>query len=546
MSATTLDPIRFEIIHAQLLSAAEEMGAVMKQSSFSPIVREMNDFSCALFNADGDLISQADYIPAQLGAMSLVVKSTLATWTDRLRPGDVYIANHPYMGCMHTPDVNVLMPVFLDGRLFAWTGTTAHHIDFGGVYPGTEGPTLREVYAEGLILPPVRMVREGEEDDDLIAIVRNNVRAPRTTIADLRAQRAACERGGVRITELVDQFGAETVQVAFAQALDVVETASRVALSNLLDGSSEAEGYLDDDGLGGEPTRIHVRLEKRGSQLTVDLSGTAPQVAGALNVPWASTRACVAFLVKVISEPEMATNDGLLRTVDIICPEGNVLNPRSPGAVSVRHNTCQRLADTLVRAASTLWPEKAVASSTVTFFGINIDSVSPKTGRNTVMMDVVGGGTGAHRRGEGLDGVDTYMSNVALLPTEVAETEYSIRIWRTELVDGTQGDGEYRGGRGIRREYEILEHPQVATIYGEQTDARFPPAGAGGGTAGGPTNIEVFDPSGHVLDLPRKITLELQPSSLVRVTTSGGGGYGAVDNRRVVAPERPKHNDVVS
>ncbi|HXF37210.1 MAG TPA: hydantoinase B/oxoprolinase family protein, partial [Actinomycetota bacterium] len=521
-----LDPITFELIHAQLLSAAEEMGGVMKRSSFSPIIREMNDFSCALFAADGDLVAQADYIPAQLGAMSLVVRATLERWRDALRPGDVFIANHPYMGCMHTPDINILLPVFVGDRLFAWTGATAHHIDVGGVNPGTEGADLRQLFAEGLVLPPVRLVRGGREDPDLLSIITSNVRDPATTVADLRAQVAACELGRRRLEEAVDRHGPARVRAAFAQALDHVERATRAVLGELPDGRAEAEGFLDDDGIGGPPTRIHVRLVKRGRRLTVDLSGSAPQVGGALNVPWASTRAAVVFLLRAVTDPGMTTNDGILRVVDIVCPPGSVLNPEPPAAVSVRHNTCQRLAETLVRAASGLWPEKAVASGTVTFFDVNLDSVSPKTGRASVMMDVVGGGTGGHRFDDGLDGVDTYMSNVALLPTEVAETEYAVRIRRTELVPGSQGLGAHHGGMGIRREYEILDRPQVATVYGEQTDPRFAPEGALGGAAAAPTRIEILDPRGRRLEVPTKVTLTLEPGSVIRVETSGGGGYG--------------------
>ncbi len=521
-----LDPVTFELIHAALLSAAEEMGAVMKRSTYSPIIREMDDFSCAIFAANGDLVAQADYIPAQLGAMSLVVKSTLARWRNAMRPGDVFIANHPYMGCMHTPDINILMPVFLNGRLFAWTGTTAHHVDVGGVNPGTEGAHLRQLYAEGLVLPPVRLSRSGHEDPDIVAVITNNVRDPLSTMSDLRAQRAACDLGRRRLEEAVERFGPHAVRRAFAQALDHVEAAARAALRHLPDGEAEAEGFMDDDGLGGPPTRIHARLRKHADRLSVDLSGSAPQVAGALNVPWASTRAVVVYLLRAMTDPSMTTNDGILRLVDIVCPLGSVLNPAPPAAVSVRHNTCQRLAEVLVRAASAIWPEKAVASGTVTFVGVNLDSISPKTGRPSVMGDVVGGGTGAHRDGDGLDGVDTYMSNVGLVPVEVGEAEYSVRIRRTELIPGSQGLGTYEGGLGIRREYEILGFPQTLTIYAEQTDPRFAPCGVLGGGDGSPTRLRIFDPEGRELEIPTKTTLTLAPGSVVRVETSGGGGYG--------------------
>jgi N-methylhydantoinase B len=526
-----LDPITFELIYAQLLSAAEEMGGVLKRSSFSPIIREMNDFSCAIFARDGDLVAQADYIPAQLGAMSLVVKSTLASWRGSIEAGDVFLANHPYMGCMHTPDVNVLMPVFIRGRLFAWTGATAHHIDVGGVNPGTEGADLRQVYAEGLLLPPVHLAHRGTQNTDLISIIESNVRDPFTTRADLRAQMASCALGARRIDAAVTRYGARAITRAFSQSLEAVEQATRVALRDLPDGSAEAEGYLDDDGLGGPPTRIHAAITKRGDGLAVDLSGSAGQVPGALNVPWASTRAAVAYLIRAMTDPDMITNDGILRVVDITCPPGSILNPLPPAAVSVRHNTCQRLVDTLIRAASLLWPGRAVASSSVTFFDVNLESVSPKTARSSVMMDVVGGGTGAHRAGDGLDGVDTYMSNVALLPTEVAETEYAVRVLRTELVEQSQGAGEYNGGLGIRREYQILDFPQTATVYGEQTDARFPAKGIRGGGDGSPTRISIHGPDGRPIHLPKNVTALLQPGSVIRVETSGGGGFGEARQR---------------
>jgi N-methylhydantoinase B len=538
----SLDPITFELIHAQLLSAAEEMGSLVKRSSFSPIIREMDDFSCALFTAEGDLLAQADYMPAQLGAMSLVVKSTLARWKHAIVPGDVFVANHPYMGCMHTPDINILLPVFVSDRLFAWAGATAHNIDVGGVNPGTEGADLRELFAEGLVLPPVHLCRGGREDEDLVSIIAANIRDPFATVSDLRAQRAACELGRRRLEESVQRYGREAVSIAFEMALGHVERATRSALESLPDTTGEAEGFLDDDGVGGPPTRIHARLTKRRDTLEVDLSGSAPQVPGALNVPWASTRAAVVFLLRALTDPSMPTNDGILRMVDIRCPKGRVLNPNPPAAVSVRHNTSQRLTETLLRAASSMWPEKAVASSTVAFFDVNLGSVSPKTGRASVMMDVVGGGTGGHRYGDGLDGVDTYLSNVILLPTEVAETEYAVRIRRTELVSGSQGRGEHNGGLGIRREYEILDFAQVATVYGEQTNPDFAPRGVLGGGDGSPTRIAIRGPDGRDLGLPHKTTVELQPGSVVLVETSGGGGFGD-PSKRGSALRRADHED---
>ena len=521
-----VDPITFELASAALQAAAVEMGTVLKHSSYSPIIREMDDFSCAVFRADGDLVAQADFIPAQLGAMSLVVRSIIAEWGDAIAPGDAYLANHPYLGAMHTPDLNVIMPVFLAGQLAAWTGTAAHHIDVGGVRPGTEGPDLREVYAEGLLLPPVRLYRAGEPNPDVFAIVRAAVRDPVSTLSDLRAQRAACLIGERRVAELAGRHSPAVLASVFDLMLDSVERAVRLDLADLPDGEAEAEGYLDDDGVGGPPVRVHVRLAKRGDTLTADLSGSAPQVRGAMNVPWASTRASVVYAVRAMTNPGRATNDGILRAVRIVCPRGTVLNPEPPGAVSVRHNTCQRLADTLIRAASQIWPDRAVASSTVAFFGMNLESWSPRTGTPSVMAEVAGGGTGAHSRGDGLDGVDTYMANVGLMPVEVAESSYSVRIVRTELIAGSQGDGQYRGGLGLRRDYQVLDREATVTLYSEQTDPRFAPRGAAGGTGGRPSRITVLGPDGVPVPVGSKASLVVAPGSVIRIETSGGGGYG--------------------
>jgi N-methylhydantoinase B len=527
-----LDPITFELVHAGLVSAAEEMGTVLKRSSYSPIIRDMEDFSCALFAADGTLVAQADFIPAQLGAMSLVVRSVLERWGAEVWEGDVFIANHPYMGAMHTPDVNILQPVFLGGRLFAWTGATAHHLDVGGVNPGTEGPDLREIYAEGVVLPPIRLYRGGVDNRDVFDLLTENVRDPMSTISDLRAQRAACALGERRVQELVERFGEEVISTGFRQAVDAAERATRELLRELPDGTAEAEGFLDDDGRGGPPTRIHARLEKVRDRLTVDLSRSAPQVAGAFNVPWASTRAAVVYALRAMTDPSMTTNDGILRPLEIVCPRGTVLNPEPPAAVSVRHNTCQRLADVLVRAFSDLWPARAVASSTVTFVGLNLSSRSPGSGHRSVLSDVIGGGTGAHAEGPGLDGVDTYMANVGLMPVEVAESNYSVRILRTELIEGSQGRGRHDGGRGLRREYLVLDRPEVVTFYAEQTDGRFRPAGAEGGGRGASSRITVLEPDGRDRGAPQKATLEVRPGTVIRIETSGGGGYGRASRGR--------------
>ena len=526
-----VDVVTFEVIASAMHSIAEEMGAALKRSSYSPIIRDMDDFSCALFTPSGDLVAQADYIPAQLGAMSLVVRSILERWDDRIQEGDTYLCNHPFMGAMHLPDINVVSPIFIDGRIIAWAGTAAHHIDVGGVNPGSEGPELQDIFAEGTVLPPVRLSIAGEENPDVVAILTENIRDPLTTISDLRAQRAACTVGRDRVFELCDRYGVDLLSTVMHSMLDRAAAATRHSLSELPDGSGEAEGHLDDDGRGGPPTRIHASVTKHGDRLTIDLSGSDPQVAGAMNVPWASTRAGIVYAVRCVVAPDLAANDGILRAVDVVCPKGTVLNPNPPAAVSVRHNTCQRLADTLIRAMTELWPELGVASSTVSFFGLNIGSTSPRLGRFSVLADVVGGGTGATPEGDGIDGVDTYMSNVGLMPAEVVETNYQVRLLRCELRPGSQGQGAFNGGMGLIREYEILDHPQRVTYYAEQTNPDFAPRGLHGGQDAAPSDIVITSPDGSEQSAAMKGSILLEPGSVLRVETAGGGGWGPPSDR---------------
>jgi N-methylhydantoinase B len=388
------------------------------------------------------------------------------------------------------------------------------------------------------VLPPVRLETAAGPVVPIVEVISANVRDPVSTLADLRAQAAACLVGERRLLELRVRYGAARLRATFEALIDHAERRTRAALVALPDGEAEATGFLDDDGAGGPPTRIHVQLTKRADSLTVDLSGSSSQVAGGINVPWASTLASVAYLVRAITGPTIPANDGTLRPVSIVCPEGSVLNPRSPAAVSVRHLTIQRLADTMVRAAAALWPEVAVAGHFVGFFSLMAEGPSPRTGRPTVLQDVVGGGSGAHgpRRypdgrvapgGPGLDAVDTHLSNVGLLSAEVCEVEYPWRLIASEISRGSAGNGHWPGGRGIRRTYQVLAEPQRVVLYCEQTDPRFRPWGAAGGEDGTPTRLIVRDPSGRRIRVPSKGTLTLAPGSTVTIETGGGGGFGA-------------------
>jgi N-methylhydantoinase B len=528
LDSTTADRFLLDLVELALISACDEMAASLKRSSVSPIIREMDDFSCALFTADGRLVAQADGIPSLLGAMSSVVSSVRARWGDQVREGDCYLLNDPYHGGMHLPDLNLVMPVHHAGEVVAWVAASAHHIDVGGVNPGSEGASLTDTFAEGLVLRGVRLYRDGALNPDVEDVLRANVRDPISVLADLKAQHAACLTGAARIVALMERHGVRTLSQLMDEVIDRGSAHVRRVLESLPDGTGSAEGWIDDDGVGGPPVRLHVTLTKRGDRLVVDLSGCDPQVSGAYNIPWASTQAVALFTLRLLMGSSARINDGLLHHLDIVCPEGLVPRPCAPAAVSLRHNTCQRLADVMVRALGDWLPDRAVASSSVSFACISIATSSAADGRATVFADVVGGGAGANRLSDGYDGVDTYMSNVGLMPAEVAEHEYPVRILSTRVIEGSGGAGRTRGGHGLERTYQVLAGPSVLTYYLDQSAAAFSAAGIEGGEPGSPAHARVDRADGGLVCDEPKATLVVEPGTTVTFRTSGGGGWGAV------------------
>jgi N-methylhydantoinase B len=524
----------FEVVAGALKSVALEMSEVLRRSAYSPVIREMLDFSCALLDAGGRVVVQADDIPAQLGAMSRIVD-----WIERAnpretwRPGDAFFVNHPYRGAAHTPDIFAFSPLFVEGELAAWAGTCAHHVDVGGRNPGTEGADNTSVFQEGLLLPSIRAMREGKPVDEVWRMIEANVREPGTTLGDLRAQFAALSIAGRRLSDLAGRFGGERLLTGMRELQDYSERLLRAELIGLPDGVGEAEGFMDDDGVGGPPVRIHARVEKRGDRIFVDLSGTAHQREGGMNVPIVSTEATVYYAVRCAIGGDVLVNDGFFRPIDIVAPEGSYLNPRFPAAVSVRHVTCQRLADTLLQALGRLMPDRVAAGSFVGFFSIMAAGPSPLHGGTVVLQDILGGGTGGRRGLDGMNAVDTYVSNCGLLSAEVCETLYPWRVERTELIPDSAGAGRFRGGLGLRRTYRALA-PQQTVLYIDQTDPRFAPHGLAGGSSGRPAGMRV---RGDAIrrGVPTKTTLLIPEGGEVTVETSGGGGWGRPAERDPVA-----------
>lgn len=525
-----IDPITVATIASALVATTGEMSESLRRSSYSPIIREMLDFSCAIFTPDGDMAAQSETIPALLGAMPIALRALIEDHpAAELRDGDVFVTNDPYRGGTHTPDIHIFAPIFRGGRVGGWSGTLAHHADIGGTNPGTEGYANRSIFEEGLRFPPIRLFDGGRPIPSLFRYIEANVRDPRATLGDLRAQVAAVKLGATRFKELVGKYGLETVHGAMGEILDQTERRLRASIGARPDGSGSAVGFLDNDGVGNDDIRIAVAVTVRGDQVEVDFEGTAAQMTGGMNAPRTAVMAAVLFAVKAVFDPEGLPNSGSARPITVRLPPGTLVNPQSPAAVSLRHLTAQRICDTVVRAFADLYPDVGVAGAFVGFSSLAAEGRSPRTGATTVPQDDLGGGMGATSTGDGLDAVDTYLGNVGILPAEVCELQYPIRIRRTELVPDSGGAGRFRGGLAMIREYEFTDACDVVA-YTEQSSVEHRAWGAAGGHPGIPAEVllERVDGSRAVITKQR---FGVMAGDRLLVRTGGGGGYGPPEER---------------
>jgi len=520
-----IDPITVAVIESSLIAASEEMSEALHRSAYSPIIREMLDFSCAVFGPAGETVAQAENIPALLGSMGIALTYLIAeNPSETLRGGDVFIANDPYRGGTHTPDIHLFMPVFHVDRLIGWSGSLAHHADIGGTNPGTEGFANRSIFEEGLRFPNIRLYEEGRPVVPLLRYIEANIREPTATLGDLRAQVAAVRLGALRLQDLASRYGTTVLDEAMTMVLDQSERRLRRRILASPDGHAAAVGYLDNDGIGDEPVAIRVAVVVDGDEVRIDFSGTDPQMPGGLNASRTAVMAAVLFVVKAVFDPDGGQNGGGARPIHIELPEGTLVNPRYPAAVSLRHLTAQRITDTLVRAFSDLYPSLAVGGSFVGFSSITAEGRHPRTGVVTVPQDDLGGGMGGNRHGDGLDAVDTYLGNVGMLPAEICEMQYPVRVIKTEFIPDSGGPGMFRGGLGIERIYEFLDDCDLVA-YSEQTDPRFSPWGIQGGSPGAPASMVLWRTDGSHTEI-KKARLMTRAGDRLIVRTAGGGGFG--------------------
>ncbi len=516
----TYDATRLEIFKHQFSSVAEEMGVVLQRSAFSPNIKERRDFSCALFDVKGQMIAQAAHIPVHLGAMPLSVEEGIRRFD--FSPGDVVILNDPYRGGTHLPDITLITPVFIDRKLFGFVANRAHHSDVGGMSPGSM-PLSCELFQEGIIIPPLKLVEAGRENRGLMDFLLANVRTPKERAGDLRAQVAANRKGDRRIHELVGRYGKAELVFYMRGLLDYAERMTRRLIARLPDGSYSFSDYMDDDGVESKPVKIAVTVTIKGEEAVVDFTGSSPQTKGNINLVRAVTLSAVYYVFRCLIGLDIPSNSGCLKPLRVIAPEGTVVNAHSPAAVAAGNvETSQRLVDVLLGALSQACPERVPAASQGTMNNLSIGGWNRERGRLYAYYETVGGGMGARPGKNGADAIHTHMTNTMNSPVEALEYAYPFLVRCYEIRRGSGGAGRWRGGDGIRRDLELLEEAQV-TILSDRR--KYAPYGLAGGQPGQP-GCNVLIREGKERPLPGKVHLAARKGDVISLRTPGGGGYG--------------------
>lgn len=508
-----IDPIELAIFKSTFHSIAEEMGAALRRTAFSPNIKERRDYSSALFDASGNVIAMGDDMPVHLGSMPMSVRAVLDKLT--LDEGDIAILNDPYDGGTHLPDITLVIP---QGAFYA--ANRAHHADVGGMYPGSMG-LCREIWQEGIRIPPVKLVSKGVLNEPLLALLLNNVRTPKEREGDLTAQIGACRIGVQRLAEMTEKYGLARMQRNVEALLNHSEELMRQELARWPAGEFSAEDFLDNDGFTDAPVKIRVtfRTHPAGRELEVDFSGSAPQIATSLNAVAAITYSATFYVLRCLLPEEAAPTSGLMRPVKLILPERSVVNARLPAAVAGGNvETSQRITDVLLKALAQMLPDRIPAASSGTMNNLTIGGIDPRTGGTYAYYETIAGGSGARPNGDGVSGVHTHMTNSLNTPVEALEYAYPFRVRRYGYRANSGGAGRHAGGDGIIREIELLGDAQVTMLADRR---RFAPYGLQGGSDGAPGKTFLNEE-----EMPAKFNAEVKAGTVLRVETPGGGGWG--------------------
>ena len=523
-----IDAIALEVMRHALSSVAEEMNANLIRSAYSPNIKERRDCSSAIFDADGEMIAQAESIPVHLGAMPYSVAAAVIGFPE-MEAGDVVVLNDPYAGGAHLPDVTFVAPVFAEGALVAFVANRAHHADVGGKEPGSLAGDTREIYQEGLRIPPVRLWKRGALDGELMRLILLNVRTPEERWGDLQAQHAACAIGIERMAELFREYGGGRLSEGMRAISDYSERRMRAAIEALPDGSASFEDVLDGDGVTEDPIPLRVQIRIDGGEIVVDFGGSSPQVAGPVNAVEAVTASASFYAIRALTDPGIPANAGCYRPIRVEAPAGTIVNCLAPApVVGGNLETSQRMVDVILGAFGRLVPERAIAACQGTMNNAAIGGIDPRTGLAYSLYETIGGGTGARLDRDGIDGIHSHMTNTLNTPIEALEIAYPLRVERYELRAGSAGAGRHRGGLGIRRDIRCIGHDARVSFLTDRRSSR--PYGIAGGEPG-IRGENLLIRNGERIELPAKGTTSMESGDIISIRTPGGGGYGDPQSR---------------
>lgn len=528
MTLRTADPIELAVFQSAVHSIAEEMGAALRRTALSPNIKERRDYSCAIFDGQGRVIAMGDHMPVHLGSMPMSVQAAIAAI--QFVPGDIAILNDPYAGGTHLPDITMVLAVFLPGSTGGnpafYVSNRAHHADVGGTFAGSMGPAT-EIFQEGIRIPPVRIVRAGKLDREMLDLILLNVRTPAEREGDLESQIGACRVGEQRILQLAEKYGESDMCKLIDALLDYSERLVRAELSNMPAGNFGAEDWLDDDGVTDVPRKIAVRLQfdPEAASVLIDFTGSSPQVAGSINAVRAITLSACFYMLRCLLGDDAPATAGILRPLTLITPTGSIVDAQPPAPVAGGNvETSQRIVDVLLRALAEALPDRVPAASAGTMSNLTIGGTDPRTGEPFTYYETAAGGMGARPRLDGISGVQTHMTNSLNTPIEALEYAYPFRVRRYAYRDGSGGTGQSHGGDGLIREIELLADAQITLLADRR---KFRPYGLLGGKDGAPGRATFASSDGAAqTELPGKCSRYFRKGTVLRLETPGGGGWG--------------------
>ncbi|MBI4966696.1 MAG: hydantoinase B/oxoprolinase family protein [Rhodospirillales bacterium] len=519
------DLVTMQVIRYGLEQVADEMGYTLVRTGRSTIITEIRDISCVVTDAKGQTVAQAHHTPSLLAGFEITMKELVRAFPpEQLAPGDVIITNDPYTGGQHIMDLYAIAPAFHEGKLAGFVGNITHHSDLGGVAAGGVAGGIREIYLEGLRLPMVKLVKAGQEDPELFAIIANQIRVPDKTLGDIRAQISSLMVGCERLGRLYRRWGWETMATAQADLLDYSERRMRQGLKALPAGTYVGEDFIDDDGINDRPIRIETKITLAGDSVTVDMTGSDPQAEGNTNSTIANTHAAVYYTLIALVDPGAPPNSGCYRPIRVLTKLGSIVHPKPPGAVAARTNASTKIVEAMLKALAPALPDRVTSGSHGQISTCGFGGTHPETGERFIYTDIQGGGASARATKDGADGQDCHLPRFMNTPVEITERQFPVRIERYEFILDTGGAGTWRGGLALRRDIRLLADRVSFARYGDRQ--KVPPFGLFGGLEGAMGEFWLNPDTPQAKRLKSKGLDTLANGDLVSIRLPGAGGYG--------------------